>query len=60
MATSKKPSSKKPVTRKKNGKQGVYWKFSVLVLLLVLLSPFYYGYVLKVFTSGWQWIKDRG
>ena len=60
MATPKKPSSKKTAVRKKNGKQGGYWKFLILVLLLVLLSPFYYGYVLKVFTSGWQWIKDRG
>jgi len=60
VATPKKSSPKKPVARKKGGSGNGYWKFLILVLLLVLLSPFYYGYVLKVFTSGWQWIKDRG
>lgn len=30
------------------------------MLLLILLSPFYYGYVLKAFTSTWQWFKDIG
>jgi len=28
--------------------------------LLILLSPFYYGYVIKCFTSTWRWIRDIG
>jgi lysozyme len=56
----KKSTAKKPAARKKTGNKAGYWKYLVFVLLLILLSPFYYGYVLKVFTSGWQWIKDRG
>ncbi len=29
-------------------------------LLLIILSPWYYGYVLKTFSSTWQWIRDFG
>jgi len=37
------------------------WK-SVLagLVLLVLLSPFYYGYVLKTVAASWRWFKDMG
>ena len=27
---------------------------------MVLLSPFYYGYILKLFSATWQWIGDIG
>jgi lysozyme len=49
-----------PVTRKK--KKGLSWLFKLIVagLLLVLLSPFYYGYVVGIFTGGWRWIRDIG
>jgi lysozyme len=33
---------------------------ALLGVLLVLLSPFYYGYVLKPFTSAWRWVNDLG
>lgn len=35
-------------------------KLLAAAMLLIVLSPFYYGYVLKTFTSTWQWIKDIG
>jgi lysozyme len=28
--------------------------------LLILLSPFYYGYIVKTFVSTWRWIRDIG
>ncbi|MGV3704653.1 MAG: glycoside hydrolase family 25 protein [Arcticibacter sp.] len=53
--------SSKTKTRKKNsGRWSNFSKFIVAAIILVLLSPFYYGYVLKTFTSTWQWIKDIG
>jgi len=36
------------------------WKIALAGLLLILLSPFYYGYVLKTFTSAWRWVRDIG
>lgn len=36
------------------------WKFAFVALLLVLFSPFYYGYIIKGFSSSWRWIKDIG
>ncbi|RZM22566.1 MAG: glycoside hydrolase family 25 protein [Pedobacter sp.] len=55
---------KKPVVRKRTskGKKGLSleWKFAVAALLLVLFSPFYYGYIIKGFSSSWRWIKDIG
>lgn len=35
-------------------------KIALAGILLVLLSPFYYGYVLKSFSSAWNWIRDIG
>ena len=35
-------------------------KVGVVGLLLVLLSPFYYRYVLRSFTSAWRWVRDAG
>jgi len=35
-------------------------KFLIAALLLVLFSPLYYGYVLKMFSSSISWIKDIG
>nr|WP_255534791.1 glycoside hydrolase family 25 protein [Pedobacter sp. SYSU D00535] len=29
-------------------------------MLLILLSPFYYGYVLKTFSATWRWVADIG
>lgn len=35
-------------------------KVAIAGIMLVLLSPFYYGYVLKFFTSSWRWVRDMG
>ena len=35
-------------------------KVAIAGLLLILLSPFYYGYVVKSFTSAWRWVRDLG
>ncbi len=35
-------------------------KLIAAAALLILLSPYYYGYVLKTFSATWQWIKDIG
>lgn len=53
------PKKKAPVKRKSTGKNWVPWKW-IIGLLLILLSPFYYGYVVKGFTSAWQWFRDIG
>jgi lysozyme len=53
--------SKKPAVRKKKSKG---WpkkvKIAIAGIVLVLLSPFYYGYVLKFFSSTWRWVRDFG
>lgn len=54
---------KKAAARKKKAKKKTipaYLKFAVAALLLVLLSPFYYGYILKGFSSTWRWVMDIG
>ncbi|MES2276303.1 MAG: glycoside hydrolase family 25 protein [Bacteroidota bacterium] len=53
------PKKKAPVKRKNSGSSNIPWKL-IIGLLLILLSPFYYGYVLKGFTTTWQWLKDIG
>jgi lysozyme len=57
-----KPSAKKktPVKRKKAKGLSNRIKIVIAFLLLILLSPFYYGYVLKAFTSAWRRILDIG
>lgn len=52
---------KKAVKKKKKGPgMALHWKFLIALVLLVLLSPFYYAYVLKMFSSGIRWVKDIG
>lgn len=54
-------SSKKPAKKKKKTSQSQFpWKTIGAILLLILFSPFYYGYIVKTFTSAWQWVKDIG
>jgi lysozyme len=36
------------------------WKALIAGLLLVLLSPFYYGYVVGFFSSTWRWMFNIG
>jgi lysozyme len=35
-------------------------KFGIVVLVIVLLSPFYYGYILKFASSAWFWARHPG
>ncbi|MDN3586883.1 glycoside hydrolase family 25 protein [Pedobacter aquatilis] len=57
----RKTSIRKPVSRKKKTKPfPTQWKVAIAGLLLILLSPFYYGYVVSAFVSSWRWIKDIG
>ena len=54
---------KRTVTRKKATKKKplpLEIKFLIAALLLVLLSPLYYGYVIKGFSATWRWIRDIG
>ena len=55
---------RKKNTRTKKGKKKqplpVQVKFALVALVLILLSPLYYGYVLKTFSATWQWVKDIG
>jgi lysozyme len=46
--------------RKKTSNFNLHWKLIAVGILLVLLSPLYYGYVLKLFSATWQWIGDIG
>jgi lysozyme len=58
MVNTKKPA-RRPSKRKKK-KIPVLLKFGSFALLLVLLSPFYYGYVLKVASATWFWFRHAG
>jgi lysozyme len=51
---------KKPVRKRKAVKKSPAWKLGLIGLLLVILSPFYYGYVLKLFSATWRWVADIG
>ncbi|WP_240755321.1 glycoside hydrolase family 25 protein [Pedobacter sp. SYP-B3415] len=45
--------------RKKKGKPfPTYARVGLVCLALILLSPFYYGYVLKGFSAAWNWLRD--
>jgi lysozyme len=57
----RKPVTRKPAVRKKKSKPfPTQWKVAIAGLLLILLSPFYYGYILNGFVATWRWIKDWG
>jgi len=62
VATPKKPVPKKaPAKKKKKSSSHKFpWKIISAALLIILLSPLYYGYVLKLFSSSWQWFRDIG
>jgi lysozyme len=55
----KKTTVKKTVVKKRNAPV-IPWKLIVIGVLIILLSPFYYGYVVKFFASSWRWVKDIG
>ncbi len=57
------PVKKKPAVKKKAAAPNhykLYLRLGIAAVLLVLLSPLYYGYVLKCFTSTWRWVRDIG
>ncbi len=58
----KKPAARKTTSRKK--KKNNSWTTGVKVFIafvvLIVLSPFYYGYVVKFFSSTWRWVRDIG
>lgn len=57
----RKVSPRKSAPRKKKGKPfPMAWKVALAGLLLILLSPLYYGYILSGFVSAWRWVKDYG
>jgi lysozyme len=57
----KAPVKRKPTPKKKKKEaSSVYWRIAIAGLLLILLSPFYYGYVLRSFSASWRWILDIG
>ena len=55
-----KPVRKTPVRKKKTAKKSAWWKLLLAGVLLIILSPFYYGYVIKFFSATWRWIADVG
>jgi len=61
-AAAKRPSPvrKRSSKRKKTSRFSSQWRILLAALLLIVLSPFYYGYVVKCFTSTWRWIRDIG
>jgi len=48
------------VKRTKSKGWPIQLKITVAGIVLVLLSPFYYGYVIKAFSSTWRWVRDIG
>lgn len=56
----RKPITRKRTAKKKQGGMSPALKFSIVAALLILLSPLYYGYILKGFSSTWRWMSDWG
>jgi len=60
MVKKQRPTHKrKPVSKKKRNFP-VQLKLAVAGVLLILLSPFYYGYVLKFASATWFWLRHPG
>lgn len=56
-----KPATRKrKATVKKKKPVPLALKFAIAALLLILASPLYYGYILKMFISAKQWVMDIG
>ncbi|WP_460678709.1 glycoside hydrolase family 25 protein [Mucilaginibacter koreensis] len=54
------PKRKAPVKKKKKTASTFPWKSLAVAFFLILLSPFYYGYIVKTFVSAWRWVRDIG
>jgi len=50
-------TTKRKPSRKKSKGLSLQLKFAIISALLILLSPFYYGYILKFASSTWFWIR---
>ncbi|RYG17293.1 MAG: glycoside hydrolase family 25 protein [Chitinophagaceae bacterium] len=48
---------KRKPSRKKSKGVSPQLRFALIAALLILLSPFYYGYVLKLASSAWFWVR---
>lgn len=59
-AAAKTPVRRKKAPVKKRKTLSLSWKFAIAGLLLILFSPLYYGYVLKLFSSTTRWLLDAG
>lgn len=56
-----KPATRKRKTPAKKKKPlPLALKFAIAALILILASPLYYGYILRVFTAAKQWVMDIG
>ena len=51
---------KRKVKSKKPKLVSTKWKLFFVFIILILLSPLYYGYVLRGLSSTWRWMKDIG
>lgn len=58
--TKRPPVKRKPAKKKQAAKSHYGWKLLAAGALLIILSPWYYGYVLKMFSATWRWIGDIG
>ncbi|WP_432714075.1 glycoside hydrolase family 25 protein [Pedobacter sp.] len=56
----KKPVKKRVTKKKPHKGMAIHWKLTIAFVLLILLSPLYYAYVLRMFTSTIRWVKDWG
>lgn len=59
MPPAKRKTVSKPQRKKKKG-WSLHLKFAIAGLLLILLSPFYYGYILKIASATWYWLRHPG
>jgi lysozyme len=59
---SKKSSVREKTSAKRKTKKGLSVQVKIILagILLVLLLPFYYGYVVRIFVSSWRWVRDLG
>lgn len=55
------PVKRKTTSRKKKAKAPSRLKYYLIALVFaLLLSPFYYGYVIKTASYTWRWVRDIG
>ncbi|RZL48695.1 MAG: glycoside hydrolase family 25 protein [Pedobacter sp.] len=60
MVKKQRPTHKRKHISKKNKSLPVQLKLAMVGVLLILLSPFYYGYVLKFASATWFWLRHPG